>query len=83
MDADVCKCDNILNLCPDDKDIIHNLKNKAVCEFMTLLMLSEKGIYTDYEFLIGQFNLLDSCTNIDKSLFVLQFYLNNKWDVTY
>ena len=83
MDADVCKCNNILNLNQNDNDIIHNLKNKTVCEFMKLLLLVEKGKYPDYEFLMEEFNILDSCTNIDKSLFTLQFYLNNKWDVIY
>lgn len=77
MDVDVCNCNNILNLCPDDDDIIHKLKNKAVCGFINLLSSSEKGIYQDYEFLLQQFNLLDSCNNIDNSLFILQFYLNN------
>lgn len=83
MAVDVCTCNNILQLSSDDNDMIHNLKNKVVCEFMNLLLLTEKGKYPDYEFLLEQFNLLDSCTNVDKPLFVLQFYLNNKWDAIY
>jgi len=82
MGVDVCNCNNILNL-GEDACIVDNLKNKAVCEFMMLLLFAEKGKYPDYEFLLNEFNLLDSCTDIDKSLFVLQYYLNNKWDAIY
>jgi len=52
MAVDVCTCNNILQLSSDDNDMIHNLKNKVVCEFMNLLLLTEKGKYPDYEFLL-------------------------------
>ena len=49
---------------------------------MELLLFTEKGKYPEYEFLLEEFSLLDFCT--DRSLFTLQYYLNNKWDaVTY
>jgi len=80
MVADVCVCGNILKLDSCDNDPIHKLKNKAVCEFMDLLLLVERGKYPDYEFILEEFNLLDFCT--DRSLFTLQYYLNNKWDAT-
>jgi hypothetical protein len=61
MDVDVvnCTCDNILNLCSEDTNVIHNLKNKISCEFMSFLLEVEKGYRPDYEFIMEEINLLD------------------------
>ena len=81
-DADVennCNCDNILNLCPDDRDYVHNLKNKISCEFMDLLLQVERGHYPDYEFILEEISLLEILNYIDRKEFILQYYLNNPW----
>ena len=77
-----CVCHNILNLCPQDVDVISNLKNKTACEFMDLLNKVEKGYRPDYEFILEEVSLLGIHNKIDKREFVLQYYLNNPWETT-
>lgn len=41
----------------------------------------EKGYKLDYEFILEEISYIEinDIINKDKSLFLLQFYLNNKW----
>ena len=74
-----CGCENILNLCPDDKDSIHRLKNKVSCEFLDLLLQVEKGHYPSYEFILQEISFLGLHNKIDRKEFIIQYYLNNSW----
>jgi hypothetical protein len=46
----------------------------------------EKGYRLDYNFIFEEISLIDLLENYDldskTSLFVSQFYLNNKWEIT-
>lgn len=75
-----CVCHNILNLDPQDVDVVSNLKNKVACEFIDLLKKVEKGYQPDYEFILEEVSLLGIHNKIDKKEFVLQYYLNNPWE---
>lgn len=81
MGVDVvnCSCDNILNLCEENNNNMHKLKNKISCEFMDLLLQVEKGYQPDYEFIMDEICLLDIYDKIDRKDFILQYYLNNPW----
>lgn len=57
------------------------LKDKVSCEFDTLLKSLEKGHRYNYQFIIEEISLIDLLLNgeIEKSEFIKQFYINNKW----
>lgn len=57
------------------------LKDKAACEFEALLKSIEKGRRQDYQFILEEISLIDLLLDggFEKSEFVKQFYLNNKW----
>lgn len=69
-----------------DADAVNNLKLKVVCEYQNLLKMIEKGYRLDYNFIFEELSLIDLLENYDldqkTSLFVSQFYLNNKWEIT-
>lgn len=69
-----------------DVDAISNLKLKVICEYQDLLKMIEKGYRLDYNFIFEEISLIDLLENYDldskTSLFVSQFYLNNKWEIT-
>lgn len=67
-----------------DKHLIMDvdvLKNKVCCEFDNLLKSLEKGHRYDYQFILEEISLIDLLLEggFEKSEFVKQFYLNNKW----
>lgn len=68
-----------------DADAVNNLKLKIICEYQNLLKLIQKGYKPNYQFILEEISLIDLLENIElddqKSLFVLQFYLNNKWEI--
>lgn len=57
------------------------LKDKVSCEFDNLLKSLEKGHRYNYQFILEEISLIDLLLEgeFDKSEFVKQFYLNNKW----
>lgn len=77
---------NLDNLPTTDVDVINNLKKKVICEFQNLLKMLEKGYKLDYEFILEEISLIglleDKEMGSYPSLFVSQFYLNNKWETT-
>lgn len=77
---------NLDNLPTTDVDVINNLKKKVICEFQNLLKMLEKGYRLDYEFILEEISLIGLLEDKEMgdypSLFVSQFYLNNKWETT-
>lgn len=74
------------NLLTVDADAVNNLKEKIICEYTSLLNSVERGYKLDYQMILEEIILIDLIENynIDArlALFVLQFYLNNKWQIT-
>lgn len=66
-------------------DAVNRLKQKVICEFDELLKYVEKGYKPNYQFLLEEITFINIITedkiNLDKSLFILQFYNNNKWQI--
>lgn len=65
-------------------DVVSNLKEKVICEYQDLLFSLEKGYKLDYQLILEQMSLIDLLENeIDdkKSIFISQFYINNRWQV--
>lgn len=64
-----------------DADALNELKEKIICEYQDLIKMLEKGYKLDYEFILEEISYIEinDTINKDKSLFLLQFYLNNKW----
>lgn len=77
---------NLDNLPTTDVDVINNLKKKVICEYQNLLKMIEKGYRLDYEFILEEVSLIglleDQELDNRSSLFISQFYLNNKWEIT-
>lgn len=77
---------NTSNLHQGDVDAVNDLKKKVIHEYYTLLSYIEKGYRLDYQFILEEINLIEMLQDADMhsypSLFVLQFYLNNKWETT-
>lgn len=77
---------NLGNYQITDADVVNNLKLKVICEYQDLLKMIEKGYRLDYNFIFEEISLVDLLENYDldskTSLFVSQFYLNNKWEIT-
>ena len=70
-----------------DSDAIKKLKERVISYFNKLLCLTEKGYKPNYEFILEIISLIDlyehKLVDRDKLLFVIQYYLNNKWQKTY
>lgn len=68
-----------------DADAVNNLKEKVICEYQDLLQSLEKGYKLDYQLILEQISLINLLEDgeIDdrKSIFISQFYLNNRWQV--
>lgn len=68
-----------------DADAVDKLKIKVIHEFYKLLCLTEKGHKPNYQFILEEISLigLSSENLLDKYklIFMLQFYLNNKWQI--
>lgn len=69
-----------------DVDAVDKLKKKIIHEFMKLLCLTEKGHKPNYQFILEEIGLvgLSSEKLLDPKdfIFAIQFYLNNKWQIT-
>ena len=67
-----------------DADALNNLKTKVICEYQDLLKLIQKGYKLDYEFILEEISLIGLLENSELdtnlSLFISQFYTNNKWE---
>ena len=67
-------------------DALNELKKKVIQEFITLLSKVRKGYKLDYEFLLEEISFIELIQNneLDNnlSLTALQYYLNNKWQMT-
>lgn len=68
-----------------DADAVNNLKEKVICEYQDLLQSLEKGYKLDYQLILEQISLInlleDGEIDDKKSIFISQFYLNNRWQV--
>lgn len=69
-----------------DADALSKLKKKVTEEFYNLLCKVRKGYRLDYEFMLEEISFIELIQNgeIDDklSLTALQYYLNNKWQIT-
>lgn len=67
-------------------DALSKLKKKVSEEFYNLLCKVKKGYKLDYEFILEEISFIELIQNNeldDKlSLTALQYYLNNKWQIT-
>lgn len=69
-----------------DVDALNNLKKKVSNEFYKLICKAKKGYKSDYEFLLEEISFIELIQNNEinnkLSLTALQYYLNNKWQIT-
>lgn len=69
-----------------DADAVNTLKKKIVEEFNFLICKVKKGYKPNYEFILEEISLIDNIQNQELdyniSLTALQYYLNNKWQIT-
>ena len=67
-------------------DALNELKKKVIQEFNALLSRVRKGYKLDYNFLLEEISFIELIQNneLDNnlSLTALQYYLNNKWQMT-
>lgn len=65
---------------------LNKLKKKTSEEFFKLLCKIRQGYKVDYEFILEEISFIDLIQNEEinekLSLTVLQYYLNNKWQIT-
>ena len=68
-----------------DADALNKLKEKIICEYISLLSRIRKGYKLDYEFIMEEISFVDLIKDnkIDDklSLNALQYYINNKWQM--
>lgn len=66
-----------------DADALNQLKKKVYQEFNTLLCKVRKGYKPDYQFILEEISFIDLSENndLDNSLTILQYYLNNQWQI--
>nr|DAW84484.1 MAG TPA: hypothetical protein [Caudoviricetes sp.] len=66
--------------------MVSNLKEKVICEYQDLLHSLKKGYRLDYQLILEEISLIELLENKEmddkKSMFISQFYLNNKWQIT-
>ena len=63
---------------------INKLKKKVSEELYTLICKIRKGHKPDYEFILEEISFIELLQNRDldnKLLTILQYYLNNKWQI--
>ena len=60
------------------------LKDKVICEYKELLKYLERGHRYDYQLILEEISLIELLeeNEVNRSEFVEQFYLNNKWQIT-
>jgi hypothetical protein len=58
------------------------LKDKVICEYKELLKYLERG--HRYQLILEEISLIELLeeNEVNRSEFVEQFYLNNKWQIT-
>lgn len=65
-----------------DADAIDNLKHKIIYQFTQLLCKISKGYKPKYENILQEISLItlleNGYINIDESLSIIQYYLNNE-----
>ena len=65
-----------------DADAIDRLKSKVIDEFQNLMYVVSKGYYPEYEHILQEISLIqlleDGYMDVDDSLFIIQYYLNNE-----
>lgn len=65
-----------------DADAIDRLKHKVISNFNKLLCKVRKGYKPEYENILQEISLIqlleDHNLEIDKNLFIIQYYLNNE-----
>lgn len=70
------------NISPYQKDV-DALEIKVISEFNKFMHSIGKGHRPDYQFIINEINLLnllkDDEIEQDKFIFILQYFLTNKW----
>lgn len=81
-----CVKQNLDNLQITDVDAVNKLKLKVICEYQNLIKMIQKGYKLDYNFIMEEISLIGLLEDFElderPSLFVTQFYLNNKWEIT-
>ena len=65
---------------------VAKLEKKVIEEFQTLLCKVQRGYKLDYEFILQEISMIELIIDGDLtdtiSLTALQYYLNNKWQMT-
>lgn len=63
---------------------VHRLKEKVSKEFEELLCQVRKGYKVDYEFILEEMSFIELNNELDDKIIktALQYYLNNKWQIT-
>lgn len=56
------------------------LKDKIICEYKYIISELEKGHYPNLEFILEEISVVDLENEIDNREFIVQYYLNNKYD---
>lgn len=81
-----CVRQNLDNLQITDVDAVNKLKLKVICEYQNLIKMIQKGYKLDYGFIMEEISLIGLLEDFElderPSLFVTQYYLNNKWEIT-
>lgn len=81
-----CAKQNLDNLQITDVDAVNKLKLKVICEYQNLIKMIQKGYKLDYSFIMEEISLIELLEDFElderPSLFVTQYYLNNKWEIT-
>lgn len=77
---------NLNNLAPADVAALSKLKAKVICEYQKLMDYVFRGHKLDYQHILEQISLIELLEDFElddnSSLFVLQYYLNNGWEIT-
>lgn len=72
---------SLLKINTDSKD----LKLKVMKEVECLLVKMQKGYLPDFQFILSEIQIIDMLSQdlLEEqfSLFALQFYLNNRWEI--
>lgn len=66
-------------------DALTKLKLKTAQDFLQLLCQVKKGYKPDYEYILEEISTIELIQNNElddkTSLIILQYYLNNKWQI--
>lgn len=77
---------NLKGCLREDADAVNKLKKKIICEFQELLKITGRGHKPDYQFILEEISLVglssEDLLGDRELIFIIQFYLNNKWQIT-